>query len=1356
MNEQTHLTDSRLRIRQQNINHAEAACQDTINGNLHEHFDILALQEPYIDFLGKTRATHKWRVIYPSSKDTDPSPVRSTLLVNTALDTNTWRQLDFPSNDVTVIQLSGPYGKITIFNIYNSLRHQDTIRKLRTYLDENARSIRPTGSDHVIWLGDFNRHHPMWEDLANAHLFIGANGEEYAEPLLELIAEHGMEQTLPRGLHTYRHKVDHSVLTRLDNVFCTEVTRDIIEKCAIDYGSIGPGADHYPIVTIINLPTSKVIPPTSRNFRNVDWKKFRARLEQLIRRFENAHQLSTVEDYNNMINSLTIAIQDVIEELVPVNHPCPHTKRWWTKELTIKRLEERRAHRRSFRFRYLPNHPSHEEYKLISKEYTDLIRHERTQHWKDWLEAALEKDLWTANKYATESCGDGGKTRIPTLKRPGADGVPIMMSANHEKAEFLAETFFPPPPAESSIPQNYCYPDPVCAFPSITREQILRAIKRLSPFKAPGIDKIPNVVLMKCSDILIGPLLRIFNATFTLNTYYAPWRDSITAVLRKPGKDDYTSPKAYRPIALLNTMGKLLTAVVAESLTFISETHQLLPRNHFGGRPGRTTTDALQTLTHLIKDAWRAKKVVGVLFLDVEAAFPNAVLERLLHNMKKRRVPTAIVNFVEHLITGRRTKLRFDDFISELRDLLNGIGQGCPASMILYLFYDADLLEVPKERASKHEEEDAIGFVDDLAIVGVAKDFRLVKGVIEDMAERPEGVMPLADTLNCRFGIPKSIYVCFCQRPIERFSLCIRGQTIQPSKFAKYLGIIMDDTLRWHEQTSRAIAKGTAAALQLRRFSKSNSGLSATYMRRLHIAVVLPKTLYAADVWLTPLHMVRGGKNTRGSVGPIRRLARIQRIMALAITGGLRTTANDTLDAHSDLLPMDLTIQKKCHNAMVRMCSLPSSHPLHGIAIREHIKRRTSPKATFKSPFYVMFGIFVHLDPILVEVIPAIGRAPWSPSRMFISIGADRKLAVRLGMAEQPPDRLHIYTDGSGIDGHAGAAAVTCANGARTSTLRHYLGPLEAHTVYESEGIGIQLGMCLALARGRDALPRDIDIHIDNQSIIRATELYRPHAGYHIVEAIHHLADCIADLYEEDVSIRLIWTPGHEGIEGSELVDEQAKRAASGHVTNVDRIPTRLRVDLPENTSAIKQDFNAHLKRIWKARWEKSPRRQRMQHIDPTMPSNSFMKLSKKLRRAQTSMLTYLRTGHAPLNKHLHRIGSVASPDCPHCPSVEESIRHFILECPKYRGARHIMGLKLRRDAQDIRFLLSSSKAIEPLMKFIIATQRWTGFNGATLTSHTPPNDDPAENRPTPRPPGQPRQTHLNFAPAQGFPRGAR
>ena len=93
------------------------------------------------------------------------------------------------------------------------------------------------------------------------------------------------------------------------------------------------------------------------------------------------------------------------------------------------------------------------------------------------------------------------------------------------------------------------------------------------------------------------------------------------------------------PIALMNTIGKLLSSIVAEDLTYICKRYGMLPDMHFGGRPGKNTLDAIHYLANRAKGMWRRHKVTAVLFLDIKGTFPNAITERLLHNICTRQVP---------------------------------------------------------------------------------------------------------------------------------------------------------------------------------------------------------------------------------------------------------------------------------------------------------------------------------------------------------------------------------------------------------------------------------------------------------------------------------------------------------------------------------------------------------------------------------------------------------------------------------------------------------------------------------------------------------------------------------------------
>ena len=133
---------------------------------------------------------------------------------------------------------------------------------------------------------------------------------------------------------------------------------------------------------------------------------------------------------------------------------------------------------------------------------------------------------------------------------------------------------------------------------------------------------------------------------------------------------------------------------MAEGLSYLTENHQLIPSTHFIGHPSRSTTDSLHLLVDTIKAAWRCRQVVSVLFLDVDGAFPNVVTPRLLHNLRKRRVPEVYVSYVNSMLTGHWTQLKFDDYTSSWFKLDNGMGQGDPLSMLLYLYYNSDMLEV--------------------------------------------------------------------------------------------------------------------------------------------------------------------------------------------------------------------------------------------------------------------------------------------------------------------------------------------------------------------------------------------------------------------------------------------------------------------------------------------------------------------------------------------------------------------------------------------------------------------------------------------------------------------------------------
>ena len=152
---------SRLRIWQQNTRKSLTAQHYILNTDP-SLFNLILIQEPWLNALGNTRGNHHWRIIYPSNRYTDGhNTLRSIILVNTSIPTDSYTVLNIPHSDISALRLRGNFGACSIFNIYNDCNDNSTIDAFRTYLESNPTKALPCSTDHMLWISDFNRHHPL-------------------------------------------------------------------------------------------------------------------------------------------------------------------------------------------------------------------------------------------------------------------------------------------------------------------------------------------------------------------------------------------------------------------------------------------------------------------------------------------------------------------------------------------------------------------------------------------------------------------------------------------------------------------------------------------------------------------------------------------------------------------------------------------------------------------------------------------------------------------------------------------------------------------------------------------------------------------------------------------------------------------------------------------------------------------------------------------------------------------------------------------------------------------------------------------------------------------------------------------
>lgn len=418
--------------------------------------------------------------------------------------------------------------------------------------------------------------------------------------------------------------------------------------------------------------------------------------------------------------------------------------------------------------------------------------------------------------------------------------------------------------------------------------------------------------------------------------------------------------------------------------------------------------------------------------------------------------------------------------------------------------------------------------------------------------------------------------------------------------------------------------------------------------------------------------------------------------------GALRSTATDVMEMHADLLPFDLLVDRICHRGVVRACNLPNTHPLSA-HVRNAGKRFVK---THRSSLHELLDACKpHLDYAHTKHIkPARLHPRWKP-RHRVHVDHGRPDAV----ADHPKWKSRGAA-GSTRRGRTMMAALYVPGRCRPRILRYHLGPSTEHTVYEAEVVGALLALQL-IRTGRRPGAR-ISIRMDNVAVIQASTLRTSASGRYLTDLFHKR---VRDLHRLTPGLKLTlrWTPGHEGIEGKERADEEAKLAAKGQTGPAAELTRELKRKLQASAFSLRRNFKAHLKTLATARWKASERGKRMADITEALLSSRTLSSPPPRPRRHAGIVMQLRTGHIPLQGYLARIGKVLLGPCPTCGEAPETVYHFLVECDTYSLHRAVHFAPLGRSDRTLKRLLTSDRALRPLLQFVNATGRLRHVFGA-------------------------------------------
>jgi hypothetical protein len=111
------------------------------------------------------------------------------------------------------------------------------------------------------------------------------------------------------------------------------------------------------------------------------------------------------------------------------------------------------------------------------------------------------------------------------------------------------------------------------------------------------------------------------------------------------------------------------------------------------------------------------------------------------------------------MLNGRSTTLKYDGHFLDPFEIDNRIEQGDLLSMVLYQYYNVDLLDIPKGKNEK-----ALAYMDNTIMVATAENFSVAHKMLADMMCRAKGVLDWSKTYNLPLKYTKLTLIDFVYR----------------------------------------------------------------------------------------------------------------------------------------------------------------------------------------------------------------------------------------------------------------------------------------------------------------------------------------------------------------------------------------------------------------------------------------------------------------------------------------------------------------------------------------------------------------------------------------------------------------
>lgn len=217
----------------------------------------------------------------------------------------------------------------------------------------------------------------------------------------------------------------------------------------------------------------------------------------------------------------------------------------------------------------------------------------------------------------------------------------------------------------------------------ITIEEVYAAVRASTRNTAAGADRITYSLIRNLNDTALQDLTAFLNTHWQNGTIPPEWKHAEVILIPKPGKK--LQIENLRPISLTSCLGKLFERVITFRLQTYLEDGNLLPHTMFGFRAHLSTQDVLlQLKEEVIEPVPRYGENV-IMALDIKGAFDNVSHPAILEGLAALNCGHRVFNYVKAFLTDRTATVGMGTIRSDTLVVPNkGTPQGSVISPLLF------------------------------------------------------------------------------------------------------------------------------------------------------------------------------------------------------------------------------------------------------------------------------------------------------------------------------------------------------------------------------------------------------------------------------------------------------------------------------------------------------------------------------------------------------------------------------------------------------------------------------------------------------------------------------------------------